>query len=264
MCCFSGPVSHVSGTEILARAEGSDQILVYSMNVSADSEVAMVLPLPVPPGSPEGALSWIDLSGYPELFEDLNKLFPTFTLGPGLGANAVAPPPLEVFTVGSFEASFVPSPADFARLEPRFRLSESALAALPQYADWGFAVFKLRSPESGEAGSPRTIHPMAFRFPRRDPTALFFPTVHVHDGEVHARARFDHHLYCQVRDPDATTALDDWETHGVRYQDAVDLGRAQGILDPELELVRLVVEGERANQDWIVPLHELEWRAGAT
>jgi hypothetical protein len=259
MCCFTGPVSHVSGTEIFARADASAQLLVYSMNVAADSEVAMVLPLPVPPGSPENAIRWIDLSGYPELFEHLNAMFPTWTFGPGLSANPAAPAPLEVFTVGSFEASFVPSPGDFARLEPRFRLSDSALAALPQYADWGFAVFKLRSIE---AESPRTIHPMALRFPRRDPTALFFPTVHLHDGEVHARAHYDHHLYCQVRDPDATERLTGWDGCHGNYQDAVDLERAQGIIDPGLELVRLEVKGELANQDWIVALDEFEWRAG--
>jgi hypothetical protein len=254
-------VSQVSGTEIFVRAEGTDQILVYSMNVALAEDVAMVLPLPVPPGSAESSIHWIDLSGYPELFEHLNLLFPTFTFGPGLGLHPVAPVALEVFTVGSFEASFVPSPADFDRLEPSFRLPESALAALPQYADWGFAVFKLRS---AEAGSPRTIHPMAFRFPRRDPTALFFPTVHVHDGQFHPRAAFDHHLYCQVRDPNATDQLTGWDgSHGNDYHQ-IDIARTQGVFDPSLELVRLEVKGELDNQDWWVPLDESEWRAGGT
>ncbi len=154
------------------------------------------------------------------------------------------------------------SPADFGRLEPRFRLSESALAALPQYADWGFAVFKLRS---AEAGSPRTIHPMAFRFPRRDPGALFFPTVHVHDGRFHPRARYDHHLYCQVRDPSASHQLTGWDDYyGADYHEVVDIGRTQGVFDPSLELVRLEVKGELDNKDWWVPLHEFEWRAGGT
>ena len=44
----------------------------------------------------------------------------------------------------------------------------------------------------------RTVHPMAFEFPRRAPAALFFPTVHIHDGEVHETAMFDHRLYCQL------------------------------------------------------------------
>jgi hypothetical protein len=53
-------------------------------------------------------------------------------------------------------------------------------------------VFQLR------AGTHR-IHPMALTFPTRDPRRLFFPTLHVHDGQFHARARFDHKLYFQRR-----------------------------------------------------------------
>lgn len=32
---------------------------------------------------------------------------------------------------------------------------------------------------------------MAFVLPRRDGRFVFFPTVHVHDGEVHPTAAFD-------------------------------------------------------------------------
>jgi hypothetical protein len=57
--------------------------------------------------------------------------------------------------------------------------------------DWGFAVFRLKP------GKKAHIHPMACRFRTRDASRLFFPTVHVHDGQVHASARFDHSLYDQ-------------------------------------------------------------------
>ena len=51
MCCFSRPVPYVSGTKIFARATEDDrQALVYSMSVAAAEELAMILPLPVPPG----------------------------------------------------------------------------------------------------------------------------------------------------------------------------------------------------------------------
>ena len=39
------------------------------------------------------------------------------------------------------------------------------LAAIPGYADWGFAVFQLRKP--GWLRTRATVHPMAFRFQRR-------------------------------------------------------------------------------------------------
>jgi hypothetical protein len=54
MCCFSQPVEVVAETSIFARAaEGARQILVYSMNVKARGDLAMILPLPVPSGAPD-------------------------------------------------------------------------------------------------------------------------------------------------------------------------------------------------------------------
>jgi len=95
--------------------------------------------------------------------------------------------------LGAFDASFVPSADDFDRLDPRFRLPSGVRDALPQYADYGFAVFKLRD----TAGAVKGAHPMAFEFETRMPQALFLPTVHVHDGSLHAAARFDHIAYLQ-------------------------------------------------------------------
>lgn len=96
------------------------------------------------------------------------------------GAPAAAP--LRVHEVGSFEASFVPSLADFSRLDARFRLPDGLWEGLPIYADYGFAVFKLKAGE-------RKVHPMAFEFASRDRRQLFFPTVHIHDGQIAERAR---------------------------------------------------------------------------
>jgi hypothetical protein len=196
MCCFSGRVERVSGTRIFARAAADGaQYLVYELTLSARDPVAMILPLPVPPGSPEHAVRFIDLSGYRDFFTDLERGFPEPV---GLGGpllRAAAPQflaqSLRVVEVGDFEASFVPTVADFARLDARFRLPDTAWDALPGYRDYGFAVFKLKP-------GARAIHPMAFAFPRRDRSRLFFPTVHVHDGAVHEGAHFDHSIYCQL------------------------------------------------------------------
>jgi hypothetical protein len=79
---------------------------------------------------------------------------------------------------------------DFSRLDEQFRLPVGTWDKLPQYGDYGFAVFKLKKGE-------HRIHPMAFLFPRANPKKLFFPTVHIHDGKVHDQAEFDHALYCQ-------------------------------------------------------------------
>lgn len=194
MCCFSGLVDDVSQTRIFARADGLNQFLVYGMNYAARQDLAMVLPLPVSLGSQDGDVRFIDLSGYPDFFEDLEAGFPkpkSITRGVTDRSDTRSfSPVLEVVRVGSFEASFVPSIADFARLDPRFRMPEGVWDRLPGYRNFGFAVFKLR-----QGGG--TAHPMAFQFPRRD-ARLFFPTVHVHDGQAHAEAHFDHALYCQA------------------------------------------------------------------
>lgn len=195
MCCFSQPVLSVSATNIFAReAPDGRQYLAYDMTLSAAEDLAMILPLPVPLGTSDDALTFLDLSGYAELFDDLASGF-LEAVSMGLELTRAIPAsasfePLAVVDVGSFEASFVPSIGDFDRLDARFRLPPDVWPNLPGYADFGFAVFKLKK------GNKR-IHPMAFIFPRADANALFFPTVHVHDGEVHVDADFDHALYCQ-------------------------------------------------------------------
>src|SRR5271165_6403057 len=116
MCIFSGQVSYVGGTRIFARlkpdlANGSSQYLVYSMNVSTDTDVAMILPLPVSSHA-EDAVKFIALNGYPEFFEDMEKGFPKpkrrgldeeFDLAAGPSCAM-----LKVHEVGDFIASFVP------------------------------------------------------------------------------------------------------------------------------------------------------------
>ncbi|MHC5019995.1 MAG: hypothetical protein ACYTGX_07775 [Planctomycetota bacterium] len=193
MCCFTGPIDRVESTRIFARLEpGGTQLLAYEMTLTVATEVAMVLPIPTPAGSPEDALEFISLQACPDFFQPLSETFGSGPVGSAPGNVVVLSAPLQVHRVGAFDASFVPSIADFDRLDPRFRLDGAVWDALPRYADWGFAVFKLQPAH----GTP--IHPMAFRFPTRLPEQLFFPTVHVHDGSVHLTAEYDHVLYGQL------------------------------------------------------------------
>lgn len=207
---FSGRVERVDYTNIFARRLApSRQLLVYEMKLDSKQDVAMILPLPVPPGSVDGAVRFHSLQDAPRLFEALDALFPSGlpeglrVRSRGRSSNALAPP-LEVHKVGAFEASFVPSLADFGRLDPRFRIPEGTIEKVPAYADWGFAVFRLAATRGLAA-----VHPMAFDFPTREPAKLFFPTVHVHDGHLPERARFSHRLYAQgVVDDEDWHALD--------------------------------------------------------
>ena len=249
MCCFTGVVESVSGTKIFARPAAKGwQYLVYSMSVDAKDELAMVLPLPVPKDTPEDAVKFINLEEYPEFFDDMRKGFPQPGSAPAAGGGtfgrAAPPEPLKVEKVGSFEASFVPKVADFARLDERFRLPEGVWEKLPGYKNFGFAVFKLRP-------GMQNVHPMAFEFPRANARQIFFPTVHIHDGEVHERAEFDHTLYFQLADADYSPKRG-WTESLVPAGMFMQIKKAQGMLDKELHCYRRMIGGIQKNADTFV------------
>jgi hypothetical protein len=270
----------VANTSIFARhgAPGR-QLLVYSMRVFTASPTAMILPLPVRPGSGEDAVRFIDLSGYPEFFEDMSAAcrpeIQTLGLDSAAAAGYLAEPLLEVHEVGDFEASFVPTMSDFRRLDPRFQLSPDVWAKMPDCSDYGFAVFQLRLAAFDRiAGVGQEVHPMAFDFPTRDPLRLFYPTVHVHDRDYHLTARFDHSLYCQRDDarerfgriwrelaasepkedlPGGPVALDSWfrKSEGPAGSE-MDASRSAGTLDPSTRLYAFDLSGEFPNRDiWV-------------
>jgi hypothetical protein len=248
MCMFSKPITHVGGTNIFARTAGAErQFLVYSMSIEATEDLAMVLPLPVKPGTDEKGINFIDLHLYANFFEDLEKGFPSRLqaagVQPGGAAGRSPAKKLEVIQVGYFEASFVPTVDDFARLDERFRLPEGTWKKLPGYRDYGFAVFKLNH-------GKLNVHPMAFSFPRRDPKSLFFPTVHIHDGQVHTEAHFDHLLYCQPEE-NQHLALDHWRESSGHARSFMRI-HANGLLEPDQHCYQKVMFGNLANRDTFV------------
>jgi hypothetical protein len=248
MCCFSRPVLGVSHTSIFARhLKPGWQGLIYSMQVNAKEPVAMVLPLPVAPGLGEGGLRFVDLSGYAGLFVDMERLFPPPPASRMRSINAVdaMPQTLKVQTVGSFVASYAPTRADMARLDPQFRLPEAAWKALPKvYERYGFAVFQLRAGE-------HKVHPMALEFASATPDKLFFPTVHVHDGKVHPAAEFDHTLYCQTAGGPPVPAGEAWVKSALNAQDAVNLEQSKGLVAAGL-CFKQRLYGHRTNEDTLV------------
>jgi hypothetical protein len=278
MCCFSvppvarpvgwlarlfaprPPKLHVSGTRIFARVEPNarTQWLAYSMALATSSDVAMMLPLPVARVA-DDALSFVDLSGYENLFDDLATLFlppapvPSAARSQGAPKSRAPRPKLVVHEVGSFEASYVPSLADMGRLDERFRIPELVWRRRPEYERFGFAVFKLKK------GGKKTIHPMAMRFETAEPGALFFPTVHVHDGEMHDDARFDHTLYFQVGDGDALAPRGPDGAAVFAREAMLGLGerlvaRSKGLLVPGGKIFALDFHGRLANGDVRVAL----------
>lgn len=262
MCCFSpvtlprtifdrilgrGPKAgavHVSATRIFARMQDVErQALVYEMKLTTPVPVAMVLPIPIARNAEsagEGGVDFVDLSGYPRFFDDLERAFPDLelTLGQPKGGilRSQGRQKLEVVKVGSFVASFVPTAKDFDRLDERFRLPQKVWDALPRYADYGFAVFQL----GAEGKREQKVHPMAFSFRTREPRSLFFPTVHVHDGAVHPKANFDHTLYGQG----ATFG----EESSVAVEKVMQLDKTMGLVAAGAAR-RLGLHGVRDNDD---------------
>jgi hypothetical protein len=238
MCLFSGEVE-VADTRIFARvAKSGWQALVYEMTYRAAEPVAMVLPVPV---LREEATNFrfCDLSDMPNFFELLDNAIPK-TMSAAFGSEDVLRQPLAVERVGSFEASYVPSVADFARVDRRFRLSADVWKKLPHLKDWGFAVFQL-----ADADAPQ--HPMAFGFRTREPNATFFPTVHVHDRTVPATAHFAHALYMQGP-RGSRHAWGTWE-YGSEAGRVMDVSRTQGIVMDKQPVLRRRVHGMLPNTD---------------
>ncbi len=214
----------------------------------------MVLPLPVKAGTDEKGVVFVNLKEYPDFFDDMEKGFPapvtesnnSLSVMPGA---APATRMLEVVQVGDFEASFVPTEKDFTRLDARFRLPEGAWEKLPAYKTYGFAVFKLKS-------GVQSVQPMAFSFPRRDGSNLFFPTVHIHDGKVHAKADFDHVLYCQPREgePLKFSSARTWAESAAHARRFMKLAKCHGLLEADQHCYKTEMNGKLQNLDTFVGL----------
>ena len=130
-----------------------------------------------------------------------------------------------------------------------FGLPSNVWDGVPHYADWGFAVFKLKLGGwlKRLLGRKTTIHPMAFEFPTRD-QRLFFPTLHVHDGEVHDQARFDHTFYAQ---PEARMDTEGWLRSELETADFVAVEETCGLVS-EAPCYRQVKAGMLPNEDsWL-------------
>jgi hypothetical protein len=250
MCCFSGPVKEVSNTKIFARRFGKgNQYVVYQMKFESLDDLAMILPLPTPADAPDDAVTFINLKDYEHFFDDMRKGFPETTTR--VGAVKGPPPPapaaepkLEVVDVGSFEASFVPRIKDFSRLDERFRLPDDVWSKLPQYKEYGFAVFKLKKGE-------HVVHPMAFAFPTALESELFFPTVHIHDGKVHDKAGFDHILYLQSSDENFM-AGNGWRESVQPAGMFMDKKKAGSLILADNHVYRLRLVGNLKNADTLV------------
>jgi len=247
MCCFSAK-TEVRGTRIFARLTAPDtQALVYQMQYAAAQPTAMILPLPVATPATDATVAWKSLKEYPSFFEDLAAGFAEAAPQSPSGSKSVrGAAPLPVHEVGDFVASFVPSVNDFDRIDPRFVIAKDVWAAIPEYRDYGFAVFQLKQ----LSGSP---HPIAFEFRTRLRDAVFLPTVHIHDGTVHREDAFDHALYVQDTRLDARQANADGFVGSSDQASAFTRqAAALGLVDGSLHVHRKLLSGIMPNKDTFV------------
>ncbi len=282
MCIFSADIQKVRGTQIFARLDGQgNQYLAYSMEYSAVSDMAMILPLPVSSHA-EDAVQFLSLEGYAGFFGDLHSSFVAPSLSRGvqsLGMEGARVNLLQVHDVGAYEASFIPTLDDFDRLDPRFKLPRQVWDQIPIYVDYGFAVFKLRASAKAEGEDPALLnrgqkhdgrytlgelppsrpvaraHPMAFLFPTRAMNSLFFPTVHIHDGQYHPNEHFDHWLFFQ---DDMLGEAYHERGRAVKSNAEMNafmtISQAQGMVDGEKFCFRCKLRGSFPNEDvWAGP-----------
>jgi hypothetical protein len=92
---------------------------------------------------------------------------------------------------------------------------------------------------------------MVFEFSTSLGAELFFPTVHIHDGKVHARARFDHVLYCQ---PSGSTnlKLSTWMESPKIAKHFVDVKKSAGLVLADEHCYKLEMHGLLANKDTVL------------
>ena len=247
MCIFTGDVKSVGDTRIFARQEGQRQVIVYDMHLSSKDETAMVLPIPVAKTSEADPVEFKDLSSYPKFFDDVESLFPQWMSASADGFASRGASRIKVQEVGVYEASFVPSPDDFRRLDPRFSLNDSFFEQAPEYADYGFVVFKLKPGES-------RVHPMAFWFSKEADNQLFFPTKHMHNGIMNSRDNFIHTRYAQcdgalnTEDPSLETV--DPVSQRDELSSIVD--KSQGLVSENQMISKVARYGENENKDiWL-------------
>ena len=262
MCIFSQPVESVNDTKIFARkTKKGAQYLVYQMNYSSVGTNAMILPIPTTRYvTEEKGFQFIDLSNYESFFDDLAQGFPYVAPKVGFCCSSDQKSDslsnLAVYKVGSYVASFVPSLSEFERLDPRFVLPKETWDKVPEYENYSFVVFQL---SEGEARP----HPMAFRFDSKLKD-IYFPTMHIHDGEVHEREAFDHTLYLQHAWLDSQVSS--YVNHHVA-DSMTDLVRSKfpanqfcqiedslGIVLPDLLVHKKILVGQLENCDYLVPV----------
>ena len=185
MCVIVGGVQHVANTKILvAPMRRGHQLTVYQNQVDMTNPTAMILPFPY--GNKGAEL--IDLSGYPQIFDDLSRAFSKYELV-GVNNSYSSAKTIKVHQVGSYSVSIVPTIDDFDRLQHHvFSLDPNLSGILrgkyPVHAGFIVCLMNMNA----------KFHPIAYVTRRLRSQQLFVPTYHYH-GHIETHPDWDHEIY---------------------------------------------------------------------
>ncbi len=252
MCIILTHVESVSNTQIYISSskDRTRQIVIYTNKVDSPLENAMILPVPNPL-----SVELLNFSHYKDIFEDCNKCFRFLddsyndshnTRALYASASLPSRPPLPVYTVGSYQASIVPSFADFDRLNLKIlRVNPEVFKLLKDTYDssFGFIVCQLRT------GSHQ-YHPFAYTHDIHSSRLLFTPTLHYHLGESSVTADWDHIIYSPMTDLYTTGRYVFKNTNDVDWKKIPEAYRwpSQGYFT----MNRHCIQGNKKNKDlWL-------------
>lgn len=186
MCIITSTVDSVSTTRIYISADHANrrQLTIYSNVVASPEENVMVLPVPNP-----DSVELLDFSHYPDFFTDLKACFiertqRSYTNNTFLVSKSTNS--LPVFRIGSYDASIVPSIADFPRLQIPMDRTLIPFLKSKYNAEFGFIICRL-------APGKKEYHPFAYTHDQHSSYRLFIPTMHYHPGDYNAD--WDHLIY---------------------------------------------------------------------
>jgi hypothetical protein len=189
MCIISGFTSSVAKTKILVAPseDGKRQLTVYRNNVTMNSNGSMVLPFP----NHDQNCTLVDLSNYPTLFSDLNRIFPMPLSAQSYGVKSKGY--LDVQQVGSYKACVANDVKELELVDRTvFQIDDDVLEFVKSnYGQGNFGVVVC------QLDKDKSYHPFGYIHSRLTDTELFIPTMHYHKhvGFNNVSSDWDHAIY---------------------------------------------------------------------
>lgn len=252
MCILADTVDDVSKTKIVsfhvayAINQGTTltpaQLVMYSANVTSNvNSNALILPV-YNPGNDVTKIIPLDLSSLTSIIDDIANKFEKWypkqrmyslsnSFGPKDSWNSES---LQVFTVGDYKFSIMPSKVDFGRLDrSQLNINQNAKVSIDVHSqDYSFIVYQFYQKGKLE------VTPFGYLCPSNTQNSMILPTIHGHPHDIFTssigsnplknvfvnyksnfenESDFDHEIYTLVKSP--------IENSSVNAQDVKDLDR---------------------------------------